>query len=90
MDARNAQHAAAYADVAKDEVVAELRRNGVAAAAWIRSLSEAQRERTGAGAVGVPAFSVAQLIQYGMMGEMERHGGSLREAIGEMEGRIVT
>lgn len=82
MDERNARHAAACADVSKDEVLADLRGNGAAAAAWIRSLSDAQLDRTGTVAAGMPAFSVAQLVQFGLMGEMERHGENLREAIG--------
>ncbi len=82
MNERNAKHAADYAQVTKENVLADLHRNGAVAAAWIRGLSDAELDRTGTVAAGMPAFSVAQLVQFGLMGEMERHGGSLREAIG--------
>jgi len=48
----------------------------------IRGLSDEQLARTGKIVAEVPAQSVAGWIAYLSIGEIDRHGGRLREAVG--------
>jgi len=82
MDEANARHAAAFAGVARDETVALLKRNGAFAAESYRRLSDEGLARTAALLVGAPPSTVADLIEYLAIGEIERHGRAIREAIG--------
>jgi hypothetical protein len=78
----NEQRAGQRAGVSRDEAIAQLRENGAAMAQMIRGLSDEQLARTGQIVAEVPARSVEQWIAYLSIGEIERHGGRLREAIG--------
>jgi quercetin dioxygenase-like cupin family protein/uncharacterized damage-inducible protein DinB len=82
LDAINARHAAEFANVTKEEAVALLRENGARAAETYRTLTDAQLARTTAPTAGEHPASVAQLIEYLAIGEIERHGAALRAAIG--------
>lgn len=82
IDAGNAQRSAQAAGVGKEEAIALLRRNGAAMAALIRGLSDAQLARTGQIVVEMPTWSVEQWVQNLAIGEIARHGGRLREAVG--------
>ncbi|MGI8688973.1 MAG: cupin domain-containing protein [Thermomicrobiales bacterium] len=81
LDAMNARHAEAFANVTKAEAIALLRENGAMAARTYRGLSDEQLARTATPMVGGHAASVAQLIEYLAIGEIERHGEYLRRAI---------
>jgi quercetin dioxygenase-like cupin family protein len=81
LDAINARHAEEFADVTKAETIALLRENGAQAAALYRSLSDNQLARTAILTPDGPSASAAQLIEYLAIGEIERHGEYLRNAI---------
>ena len=78
----NEQRAGARAGVSREEAIALLQENGAAMAAMIRGLSDEQLARTGKIVAEVPSQSVEQWIAYLSIGEVERHGGRLREAVG--------
>ncbi len=82
MDATNARHAEQFADVTKEATVALLRQNGATAAQTYRRLTDAQLERVATLMDGGQPMTVAQLIEYLAIGEIERHGAALRQAIG--------
>jgi quercetin dioxygenase-like cupin family protein len=81
LDAINAQHAEAFAQVSLAETVALLRENGAMATQIYRGLSDEQLARTATTMVGAPPSSVAGLIMFLSIGEIERHGQAIREAI---------
>lgn len=77
----NAKHAEEYANVSKEETVALLRENGAFAANTIRGLSDEQLDRTAMlSLIGKP-MSTEQLIHFLSLGEIERHGSNLRQAL---------
>ena len=78
----NDRRAAQAASGDKAAVVAQLRREAAAASQLIRGLSDEQLGRSGQIVAEVPAKSVAEWIEYLSIGEIERHGGCLRQAIG--------
>jgi len=80
IDWGNARHAEEYANVSKEETLTLLRENGAAAAAMIRGLSDAQLARTGELIAG-RSTSVERMIQFLSLGEIQRHGEHLRQAI---------
>jgi hypothetical protein len=80
LDTINARHAEEFANVTKEETVALLRGNGAMAAKTYRSLSDEQLACTATPVAGGHAASVAQLIEYLAIGEIERHGEHLRHA----------
>lgn len=81
-DAFNAQHATTFADVTREETVALLERNGALAAQTYRRLTDEQLAQTFVAIVGSPPISVAGMIAYVAIGEIERHGKFIREVIG--------
>ncbi|HVX30606.1 MAG TPA: cupin domain-containing protein [Nitrolancea sp.] len=81
IDAANARHAAAFANVTQSETVALLRHNGALAAEIYRGLSDDQLARTAVTLAGAPPSTVTGLIRYLAVGEIERHGQAIREAI---------
>jgi quercetin dioxygenase-like cupin family protein len=81
-DAFNAQHATTFADVTREETVEVLERNGPLAAQTYRRFTDEQLAQTFVPLVGGPPASVAGLIEYLAIGEIERHGKFIREAIG--------
>lgn len=82
LDAVNARHAREFANVTRAETIALLRKGGAMAAQTYRRLTDAQLARTGTMLVGTPPSSVAGLIAYLAIGEIERHGQAIRDAIG--------
>jgi quercetin dioxygenase-like cupin family protein len=82
IDARNARHAEQYAGVAREDVLALLRRNGAIATETYWGLAEEQLARTATLLVGGTPSSVLQLIQFLAIGEIERHGAAIRAALG--------
>jgi quercetin dioxygenase-like cupin family protein len=82
LDAVNARHAEAFANVSKAETIALLRQNGAFAAETYRRLSDEQLARPASLLIGAPPSTVAGLIAYIGIGEIERHGAAIREAIG--------
>ena len=78
----NEARAAQRSGVSREEAAAQLRENGAAMAQLIRGLSDEQLARTGKIVAEVPVQSVEGWIAYLSIGEIERHGGQLREAVG--------
>jgi uncharacterized protein (TIGR03083 family) len=78
LDRMNAEHAAQYAHATKAETLALLRQNAAAAAATVRSLSDAQLDRVG----GPRAMSAEQTIERILIGHIHDHHGSIRKTIG--------
>ncbi|MEZ4726854.1 MAG: DinB family protein [Caldilineaceae bacterium] len=78
----NAQHAAQFADVSKEEVLEGLRQNGTKAAAVVAGLSDEQLDRTGL----APAFSVPmsaqQVIENILINHIAYHLDSIKAAVG--------
>jgi quercetin dioxygenase-like cupin family protein len=81
LDAVNARHAEAYADVSQAETVALLRNNGALAAEIYRALTDDQLALTAVTLVGAPPSTVVGLVNYLAIGEIERHGQAIREAL---------
>lgn len=81
IDAANARHAEAFANVTQEETVALLRQNGALATEIYRSLSDEQLAQSAVALVGAPPSTVVGLINYLAIGEIERHGQAIREAI---------
>jgi quercetin dioxygenase-like cupin family protein len=81
LDAINARHAEEFANVTKEETIALLRENGARAADTYRGLSDTQLARTTTLMAGGQPVSVAHLIDYLAIGEIERHGAAMRDAI---------
>ncbi len=79
----NDQRAGQAAEISKEEAIALLRQNGAAMAEMIRGLDEEQLGRSGQIVAELPAHSVEQWIEYLAIGELERHGGCIRQAISD-------
>ena len=62
--------------------ITQLRQQGGAAVRLIGSLTDEQLGRTGQIVAEVPARSVAEWVEYLSIGELERHGGCIRQALG--------
>ncbi|HEY7910138.1 MAG TPA: cupin domain-containing protein [Thermomicrobiales bacterium] len=80
LDAMNARHAEEFAGVTTEETMALLRENGTLATQTYRGLSDAQLALTTTLAEGY-TVSVADVIERHAIGEIERHGAALRDAI---------
>ncbi len=80
LDAMNARHAEAFAGVTTDETIALLRENGALAIQTYRGLSDGQLALTTTLAEGY-TLSIADLIERHAIGEIERHGAAVRDAI---------
>ena len=83
IDQANAQRVGQAANVSKEDAIALLRQNGAALAEMIRGLDEEQLGRSGQIVAELPAHSVEQWIEYLAIGELERHGGCIRQAISD-------
>lgn len=82
IDQGNAQHAEQFANVSKDDTLTALRANGEQIGGWLRSLSDEQLDRQGAFLAGMPESSVEGMIRFLTFGEIERHGATMRQAVG--------
>lgn len=76
----NARHAEEYANVSREETANLLRENGAMAARTIRGMSDEQLDRA-TEFVGGRSATVERLIQFLNIGELERHGEHLRQAV---------
>ena len=79
VDAMNAERAQQCAGCTKEETLELLRRNGAAAAALVRSLSDEQLARTGT--FFGQTMSTAQLIERVLIGHIAEHGRSIRAVV---------
>jgi hypothetical protein len=76
----NAQHAREHAEVGKQETLDALRTNGAALARSIRSLRDEQIDQI-AGTFGGNELTVAQVLEYIVLGHAAEHLGSIRSTI---------
>ena len=79
-DQMNAQHAKDFANCSKQEALEALRKNGDAAVALVRGLSDEQLDRSGN--VFGQDFTTEQFIQYVLIGHTQEHLGSIKAATG--------
>ena len=82
LDESNDRHAVEFANISRDDVVELLRRDGPAVAISYRVLSDEQLKRPGWHLNESGAPTVTDLIKHLAIGEIERHGAAIREAIG--------
>lgn len=78
--ASNAKHARDYAGVGKAEVLDTLQTNGATGVELIRGLSDAQLDQA-AGVYGGNALSVAQVVEWIVIGHAREHLESLRATL---------
>ena len=78
----NDRRAAQAASIDREEAIRQLRQQGGAAVRLISGLTDEQLGRTGQIVAEVPARSVAEWVEYLSIGEIERHGGCIRQALG--------
>jgi uncharacterized protein (TIGR03083 family) len=76
----NAQHAQQFKGASKAEVLALMRSGGAAAAEIVRGLSDEQLARTGQFADGMPPLTVQQMIELILIGHVQSHGASIKNA----------
>jgi uncharacterized damage-inducible protein DinB len=80
IDRQNAQHARDHAGVGKPEVLDGLRSSGEAIARQLAVLSDAQLDRV-AGVFGGREMSVAQVVEYVVIGHTAAHLDSIRATV---------
>lgn len=83
LDRGNAQHAEQYANCSKEETAELLRRDGQQAASTVRGLSDEQLDRTSPMSFmdGAP-WSTQQFIENVLIGHVQTHSQSIKEAVG--------
>ena len=82
LDEMNAEHARTFAGCAKPETIA-LHKNGAsAAAAVVRSLSDAELAKTGTVFTGMPPVSAEEMVKGALLGHIDEHFGSIRKTVG--------
>lgn len=77
----NARHAEEYAVCSKDEVLAEMRSRGAAAAAILRGLTDAQLDRVTDAIPGMPVVSTERIIEMALIGHVTEHLNSIKRAV---------
>jgi len=82
LHARNAQHAQEFAGCTKVETLALLKKHAATAAATLRSIADADFDRSGILLVGIPPMSAGQLAGGLLCGHIDEHLGSIKATIG--------
>lgn len=77
----NAEHAREYANVGKDEVLEKLRSGGAEVEAALDRISDEQMDNP-AGVYGGNPLTVAQVIDYVVIGHAAEHLGSIKATLG--------
>jgi len=80
--AGNAKHAQEFANVSKADTLVLHKTNATAATATLRSIGDAEFDRSGAVLNGVPPMSAGQLAGGLLCGHMDEHLGSIKATIG--------
>jgi len=80
--AGNAKHAQEFANVSKADTLALHKTNATAAAATLRSIGDAEFDRSGAVLNGLPPMSAGQLAGGLLCGHMDEHLGSIKATAG--------
>jgi hypothetical protein len=79
----NAINAAEYIEIPQEQVVALLRQNGAAAAAFVRGLDNVALTRSGRYLAYIPSMTVDNWIRRVLIGHIEMHTRSVRRALGQ-------
>ncbi|HEX5504795.1 MAG TPA: DinB family protein [Thermomicrobiales bacterium] len=82
VDQSNARHACDHAAVGRQETLDALRENGAAAARQLRDLRDEQLDRV-AGVFGGHELSVAQVLEWVVIGHAREHLASIRATLDE-------
>ncbi len=77
---QNAQHARAYAEVGKQEVLEGLQANGAAIVQQLRSIKDEQLDQI-AGVFGGNELTLAKVIEYVVIGHTAAHLNSIRATV---------
>jgi DinB superfamily len=80
IDQGNAQHAAQYANVTKEQALAALQENGVTAAQMVRGLTDEELDRS-ASVIG-NEMTAEQIIQNILIGHIRGHTADIQKAAG--------
>jgi uncharacterized damage-inducible protein DinB len=82
IDEGNAKHAKEFASCTKAETLELHKKNGAAAAAVVRGLSDAELEQSGSPLSGMPAMTTQQVVEGILINHVNEHLGSIRQTIG--------
>jgi uncharacterized damage-inducible protein DinB len=82
LDEMNAQHAREFANCSRPETIALFKQGAAAAAAFVRSLSDAELARSGTVFAGMPPMRAEDMVQRALLGHLDEHVGSIRKTIG--------
>lgn len=82
LDEMNAQHAKEFAACSKAETIALLKSGAATAAATVRGLSDAELAKSGTVFAGRPAMTAEDMVKFALLGHLEEHFGSIRQATG--------
>lgn len=82
LDEMNAAHAREHANCTKAETIALHEKGAAVAAAGVRTLSDAELDRSGTVFTGVPAMTCQQVVEGILINHMNDHLGSIRKTVG--------
>ena len=82
LDEMNTQHAQEFAGCTGPETIALLKKGAAAAAAVVRSLSDAELAKTGTVFTGMPPMSAEEMVKRALLDHIDEHVGSIRTATG--------
>jgi uncharacterized protein (TIGR03083 family) len=78
----NAKHATEHANCTRAETLAMHKKGAAAAAAVVRSLSDAELDRSGTVAAEMPVMTAQQIIENILINHVHEHLGSIRATVG--------
>ncbi|HKW92260.1 MAG TPA: DinB family protein [Methylomirabilota bacterium] len=78
----NAKHARDFASCTKADTVALHQKGAAAAAATVRSLSDADLDRSGTVLAGAPAMTAQQIVEGILINHIAEHLGSIQKTVG--------
>ena len=82
LDEMNAKHAKDFAGCSKVETLALHEKGVKAAAAVVRSLGDADLDRSGTVLTGMPAMTAHQVVAGILISHIDEHMGSIRKTVG--------
>jgi len=82
LDEMNAKHAKDFAGCSKVETLALHEKGVKAAAAVVRSLGDADLDRSGTVLTGMPAMTAHQVVEGILISHIDEHMGSIRKTVG--------
>ncbi len=82
LDEMNAKHAKDFAGCSKVETLALHEKGVKAAAAVVRSLGDADLDKSGTVLTGMPAMTAHQVVEGILISHIDEHMGSIRKTVG--------